>query len=436
MVMFTDELQLIGKARAGDVAAFAGLVERHRETIHRFCQQRLRDSADSEDVTQEVFVHAYLRLGQLRDLERFVPWLRRIAANLCIEYGQRNSKPAVSLEQSGIEAPLSPWMAASSEEERSTTRLIIKAAFQRLSERNRVTAKLFYMDGYSHQEIAKSLGIPVGTVRGRLHHARQHLRKEMMLMGNVKDGKVVQENLQNLPAELPVLPLRNLVLFPEIRIQLFVGRPMSVRAIEAAEKDGYICYATLKNPDTDAPEPRDLFYTCTVGRLENLGKLNDGTSRIIAEVAARARIIDFTQTQQYLAAHVELIPEPKRIAASTRQLMPEVLDLFKQAIALRQTLPFDDSIFENLPEKQKQEHRRLRLETQAQERENQRIAIETAQNMQNPGLFADYVAVFLERATNQEKIRVLGAIKPTFRLRIVKELLEDEIRTLNAETAR
>src|SRR5262249_515110 len=114
-----DDATLVGRARAGDAGAFEALFDRHWEPVFRITQRLLRDEAAAEDVTQEVFVAAYRKLGGFRGESLFSTWLHRIAVNRALEWrrtGERRRE--TSLDDTGdIDAVRTPEMSAASEVE-------------------------------------------------------------------------------------------------------------------------------------------------------------------------------------------------------------------------------------------------------------------------------------------------------------------------------
>ena len=176
--MATDTLdsELVTRALAGEHAAFAELVDRYRDAVCAVAYHYLGRFDDVQDAAQEAFVQAYVRLDQLRDAGRFGPWLRSIAANVCMQV-LRRGRPTVRLddvEERAAEADCDPQKAAMG--------MVVREALNHLSEKTRLTVTLSYIDGYSHSEIAGFLEIPVATVRSRLHHAKIKLREEMITM--------------------------------------------------------------------------------------------------------------------------------------------------------------------------------------------------------------------------------------------------------------
>ena len=110
------------------------------------------------------------------------------------------------------------------------------------------------------------------------------------------------------PARYPVLPLRDIVVFPSMIVPLFVGREKSVRALEEVmESDKQIFLVAQKNANQDEPTVDDIYRIGTVGTVLQLLKLPDGTGKVLVEGGNRASIVSFTDTEEYFEA-IPLMP--------------------------------------------------------------------------------------------------------------------------------
>ena len=108
---------------------------------------------------------------------------------------------------------------------------------------------------------------------------------------------------------LPVLPLRDIVVFPHMIVPLFVGREKSVRALEAVMKDDkQILLVAQKNATQDDPSADDIYRVGTVSTILQLLKLPDGTVKVLVEGGRRAGIVGFKETEAYFEAFVEPCP--------------------------------------------------------------------------------------------------------------------------------
>jgi len=138
----------------------------------------------------------------------------------------------------------------------------------------------------------------------------------------------------------PVLPLRDIVVFPHMIVPLFVGREKSVRALEDVMKDDkQILLVTQKNAAQDDPSTSDIFTVGTVGTVLQLLKLPDGTVKVLVEGGQRARIVRFTDNNLFFQAVAETITENAGEQQETEALARTVVAQFEQYIKLNKKIP-------------------------------------------------------------------------------------------------
>src|SRR5947199_4370034 len=138
----------------------------------------------------------------------------------------------------------------------------------------------------------------------------------------------------------PVLPLRDIVVFPHMIVPLFVGREKSVRALEDVMKDDkQILLVTQKNAAQDDPATSDIYTVGTVGTVLQLLKLPDGTVKVLVEGGQRARIVRFAENPQFFQAVAETIPENAGEQQETEALARNVVSQFEQYIKLNKKIP-------------------------------------------------------------------------------------------------
>jgi ATP-dependent Lon protease len=139
---------------------------------------------------------------------------------------------------------------------------------------------------------------------------------------------------------LPVLPLRDIVVFPHMIVPLFVGRDKSVRALEAVMKDDkQILLVTQKNAAQDDPGVDDIFHVGTVSTVLQLLKLPDGTVKVLVEGGRRARIAAFKETEAFFEAFVEPMDDQAAEARELEALARTVVGQFEQYIKLNKKIP-------------------------------------------------------------------------------------------------
>ncbi len=161
-------------AQAGDREAFGELVARYAASARRVARAILGDPDDADDAAQDGFLAALRHLGRF-DAERpFGPWLMRLVANAATDRRRRRRVRATW--------PLAPEMASDAPRpdraaELATLGEALEAALAGLPERQRAAVVLFDVEGYAHREVAEILGVPEGTARSEVFHARRALRK-------------------------------------------------------------------------------------------------------------------------------------------------------------------------------------------------------------------------------------------------------------------
>lgn len=168
-----DEGAIVARARTGDRAAFGSIVDIYQNAVRRVTRAVLHDAEEADDAAQDAFLSALTKLAQYDPGRPFRPWLMRIAANVAIDRKRRRHvRRGQPLAPEAHSHEPSPQLHA----ERTALREKLEEAMTHLPERYRVALVLYDVEGYSHPEIAEILGIPVGTVRSAVFHARRTLR--------------------------------------------------------------------------------------------------------------------------------------------------------------------------------------------------------------------------------------------------------------------
>lgn len=138
----------------------------------------------------------------------------------------------------------------------------------------------------------------------------------------------------------PVLPLRDIVVFPHMIVPLFVGRDKSVKALEDVMKeDKQILLVTQKNASQDDPAPSDIYSVGTIGTVLQLLKLPDGTVKVLVEGGQRARIRRFTDNPNFFQVHADVIEDGEEEAQELEALSRAVVSQFEQYIKLNKKIP-------------------------------------------------------------------------------------------------
>ncbi len=166
------DADLVVRSRRGCRVAFAELIRRHEGWLLNLVYSLVGSREEAEDLVQEAFIRAWQRLTDLRDAEAFGAWLRSIAVNLVL-VGRRR------LARRGQRAELirAAHRAACDDNRDTDGRLAVRQSLLRMKPEQAVVLVLKEMQGLSYREIAETLGVPVGTVRSRLHYARASFRR-------------------------------------------------------------------------------------------------------------------------------------------------------------------------------------------------------------------------------------------------------------------
>ncbi len=140
----------------------------------------------------------------------------------------------------------------------------------------------------------------------------------------------------------PVLPLRDIVVFPGMIVPLFVGREKSVNALEEVMRDDkHILIVTQKNAQDDDPEPEDLYTTGTIGSVLQLLKLPDGTVKILVEGLQRAKVDEYVQTEEYFLVEATGLDEPAVDPVEVEALARSTISEFESYVKLNKKISTD-----------------------------------------------------------------------------------------------
>lgn len=214
---------------------------------------------------------------------------------------------------------------------------------------------------------------------------------------------LTEEREIEIPASLPVLPIRDIVIFPSMIIPLFVGRDISIKAIdEAMSGNKMVLFVTQKDVNIETPSTEDLFRVGTVGNILRMLKLPDGRFKVLVQGLAKARVLNYTQTEPYYIGEIEKIvdqPTPE-ITVEVEALMRNVRDLMDKSMGLGKSFLPDILIL--------------------------------IENIEEPGRLADLVASNLGLKSDQAQ-ELLEITAPVARLKKIGELLNREIELLTVQ---
>jgi ATP-dependent Lon protease len=214
-----------------------------------------------------------------------------------------------------------------------------------------------------------------------------------------------EDALAEIPLSLPMMPVRDIVIFTDMLLPLFVGREKSVRAVDdAVAKDGFLFLVTQKDPATENPSPNDIYRTGTVGRILRMIKLPDGRVKTLVQGIAKAKIVRYIGKKTYYRVKVALIEEtpPKEVTVEVEALMRNAREQSEKILALRGEMTGDVST--------------------------------VLESIEDPGKLADLVATNLKLKI-EESQQLLEIFDPVQRLKTVNRFLmkELELSTMQAK---
>ena len=183
---FTDDQGLIDACRAGKTEAYGTLVRRYQDRLYPTVLRLTGCAEDAQDLLQETFLRAYQKLGRFHGESSFYTWVYRIAVNLALS-GRRRRRTMARLGTGSFGGSPEPASDPEGSDpslpmERAERERIIQNALNALAADHRAVVVMKEFDGLRYEEIGAILGIPVGTVRSRLHRARCELRDRLRVL--------------------------------------------------------------------------------------------------------------------------------------------------------------------------------------------------------------------------------------------------------------
>ena len=183
-----SDLTIVRRVQEGDVAAFDQLVLKYRGRVYAVVYNMTSNREDASDLTQDAFIKSFQSINRFQGQSSFFTWLYRIAVNSTLTHLRKNRlRTFFSFEKineddkvsSEVIAALTDDTSADQETFARELQEKLNEAMQKLSIRHRTVITLFEIDGLGHQEIAEIMDCSVGTVRSRLHYAKQLLQAEL-----------------------------------------------------------------------------------------------------------------------------------------------------------------------------------------------------------------------------------------------------------------
>jgi RNA polymerase sigma-70 factor (ECF subfamily) len=175
---WNEVLALVERARAGDREAYGQLVDRFQPVVYAVALSRLRNPTEAQELTQEVFIHGMTKLEQLRDANCFAGWLRQITVRMAINRLTRRG-PFGSTDQAILQNTAAEEKSPLDDLLRAERHAELHRGLERLKALDRATLTAFYLRGRSLKQMSRDFETPVGTIKRRLHVARDRLRKQL-----------------------------------------------------------------------------------------------------------------------------------------------------------------------------------------------------------------------------------------------------------------
>ena len=198
--MKNDDVELIQESLTGDENAFATLVRKYQRQVHALAWRKVGDFHIAEEITQDTFLKVYEKLATLKDPNRFVGWLYRIAARQCHAWLRKSRLQTQSLEDTDItqieKMTYSEYVAE--EQAKAATdaqRNIAQKLLARLQESERTVVTLHYFGEMTCEEISRFLGVSASTVKSRLRRARHRLKRAEPMIREALKGFQIRASL-------------------------------------------------------------------------------------------------------------------------------------------------------------------------------------------------------------------------------------------------
>ena len=172
-----SDIELAQKSAAGDTSAFEELYRRHFRRVYALCMRMMGNPVEAEDMTQEVFLQLFNKIGMFRGESAFTTWLHRLTVNQVLMHFRRRG---IKLEQTADDGDAPVQIVAGTENPNHmpvVDRIALDKAVDQLPPGYRSVFVLHDVEGHEHEEIARMLGCSVGTSKSQLHKARMKLRQ-------------------------------------------------------------------------------------------------------------------------------------------------------------------------------------------------------------------------------------------------------------------
>jgi RNA polymerase sigma-70 factor (ECF subfamily) len=172
-----SDFELAQASARGEMAAFEVLYERHHRRVYSLCLRMVANATEAEDLTQEVFVQLFRKIGSFRGESAFTTWLHRLTVNHVLMHFRKRGVRLEKTTEEGEIGEIQDIVQSASERPRFVDRIALDKAIAELPPGYRSVFVLHDVEGFEHEEVADLLGVSVGTSKSQLHKARMRLRE-------------------------------------------------------------------------------------------------------------------------------------------------------------------------------------------------------------------------------------------------------------------
>ena len=178
------DLELTRSASSGDMASFEEIYRRHHRRVYSICLRMLQNASEAEDLTQDVFIQLYRKIGSFRGDSAFTTWLHRMTVNQVLMHFRKRTVKFEKTTEEGETPDQIVSGTANPEKMRIVDKIALDNAIAQLPDGYKNVFVLHDVEGFEHEEVAKILGCSVGTSKSQLHKARLKLQKLLKKKAN------------------------------------------------------------------------------------------------------------------------------------------------------------------------------------------------------------------------------------------------------------
>ncbi len=180
----TSDLELAQLAARGDMGSFEEIYKRHHRRVYSICLRMLQNSSEAEDLTQDVFIQLYRKIGSFRGDSAFTTWLHRMTVNQVLMHFRKRTVKYEKVTDEGDTPDQVVTGTLNPEKMQIVDKIALENAIGQLPDGYKNVFVLHDVEGFEHEEVAKILGCSVGTSKSQLHKARLKLQKLLKKKAN------------------------------------------------------------------------------------------------------------------------------------------------------------------------------------------------------------------------------------------------------------